>query len=595
MAVRNIVSFAGLLLFIQGCARAEVVTVSAGDTAVLSCTRSSDINITFWSGPPGFSTYNYPGSTTINEDLLNADRLEINGTSAELLIHNVKLSDEGSYKCSATSIGTAELQLVVTNISPYATVIHGIHDEKNKSVIWGTEDQNITLSCSAYGAKPKPYITWAVAERNTTFNSTVDTVEHANGTFDATIFYTFVADQLYDNVVFKCSIDHPTLQTPLEKAAVINLYLKPIFDSTQEQTIVSEQFEETVSCQVSGSRPRANISLYFDGEELTGHKDNIVTYNESSDTYETTALFRSKMDREDNGKPILCVVAHMALNANINRTWLIDVQFPPSIEVSGENVSLVPETVSLNCNAINGNPDNYTFSRWQHRWPVKSGNILREIESTSVVHNEASLMLENPTFQDSGYYKCLVSNGIETPANKDYKAEKDMFVLIKDVPVVTDGHTEYRSNTDETIEVLLDVYTNVEPVHASIATKDTETSETTAVWTIKENKRKTVWISVFGQNILFPGFRISADFEVQAEENYGDYMISVRNAIGSTTYDFKVLPRVDAAQGGQSQKEDETNVVGIVLGVIFSVLAVVGALIAFVVCRKRRAPTYTSC
>ena len=99
----------------SGCATAEVVTVSAGDTAVLSCKRSSDIHITFWSGPPGFSTYNYPGSTEINEDLLNADRLEINGTNAALLIFNVTLSDEGSYKCSATSIGTAELQLLVTN------------------------------------------------------------------------------------------------------------------------------------------------------------------------------------------------------------------------------------------------------------------------------------------------------------------------------------------------------------------------------------------------------------------------------------------------------------------------------------------------
>ena len=104
---------------------------------------------------------------------------------------------------------------------------------------------------------------------------------------------------------------------------------------------------------------------------------------------------------------------------------------PPSIEVSGINVSSVSESVSLNCLAISGNPDNYTFSQWQHRWPAQSGNILRKVESTSIEKNRATLKLENATFQDSGYYKCLTSNGIGTPENKDYKAERDVFILIK--------------------------------------------------------------------------------------------------------------------------------------------------------------------
>ena len=89
---------------------------------------------------------------------------------------------------------------------------------------------------------------------------------------------------------------------------------------------MSEQFEETVSCEVTGSRPRANISLYINGEEITGPEDNIATYNESYDTYITKALFRRKMDRTDNGKPISCLVSHSTLDASINRTWFINVQ-----------------------------------------------------------------------------------------------------------------------------------------------------------------------------------------------------------------------------------------------------------------------------
>ena len=104
---------------------------------------------------------------------------------------------------------------------------------------------------------------------------------------------------------------------------------------------------------------------------------------------------------------------------------------PPSIDISGNNVSSASENVSLNCQAISGNPDNYSFSQWQHRWPAQSGNILRVVKSTIVEQNQATVKLEDVTYQDSGYYKCLVSNGIGTPANKDYQAEKDFVLLVK--------------------------------------------------------------------------------------------------------------------------------------------------------------------
>ena len=111
-----------------------------------------------------------------------------------------------------------------------------------------------------------------------------------------------------------------------------------------------------------------------------------------------------------------------------------------------------------------------------------------------------------------------------------------------DVPYVVEGHTEYLTGVDETIEVVLDVYTNVEPIHVSIATK-ADNSGTTAVWTIKENVQRTVGVPVYNQKVLIPGVRIAADFEVQAEKNYGVYKIVVRNEIGSTSHYFKVLSR----------------------------------------------------
>ena len=103
---------------------------------------------------------------------------------------------------------------------------------------------------------------------------------------------------------------------------------------------------------------------------------------------------------------------------------------PPSAVVSGENVTSLVESLSVDCLTNSGNPNNYTFSPWQHRWPVQS-SILRELKSTNVDNNKATLKLENLTFQDSGYYKCSVSNGIGTADNSDYRAEEELFILIK--------------------------------------------------------------------------------------------------------------------------------------------------------------------
>ena len=103
---------------------------------------------------------------------------------------------------------------------------------------------------------------------------------------------------------------------------------------------------------------------------------------------------------------------------------------PPSAVVSGENVTSLEESLSINCLANSGNPSNYTFSHWQHKWHSQT-NSLREIESTTIENNKAILQLENITFKDSGYYKCFVSNGIGTSSDNNYVATDEMFLFIK--------------------------------------------------------------------------------------------------------------------------------------------------------------------
>ena len=113
-----------------------------------------------------------------------------------------------------------------------------------------------------------------------------------------------------------------------------------------------------------------------------------------------------------------------------NATIFISFVDPPSAVVNGQNVTSVADSLSIDCLATNGNPNNYTFSPWQHRWHDQN-NILREMASTNIENNKAILKLENLTFQDSGYYKCFVSNGIGILDDNEYMAADEVFLFIK--------------------------------------------------------------------------------------------------------------------------------------------------------------------
>ena len=88
-----------------------------------------------------------------------------------------------------------------------------------------------------------------------------------------------------------------------------------------DPTITIEGFNVTINCQVYGARPAANISLYFNDEEQFGFGENVVVYNESSDTYTTSAVYHRVIDRQDNEKKATCVVHHLALDNIVNKTW----------------------------------------------------------------------------------------------------------------------------------------------------------------------------------------------------------------------------------------------------------------------------------
>lgn len=104
---------------------------------------------------------------------------------------------------------------------------------------------------------------------------------------------------------------------------VLLLKVKPQVADVEGQVTV-EGFNATISCDVFDARPAANISIYFAGQLVS--EKNIVIYNESSETYSTSATIYRVMDRQDDRKTISCIINHEALDNAVNRSWSIAVQ-----------------------------------------------------------------------------------------------------------------------------------------------------------------------------------------------------------------------------------------------------------------------------
>ena len=57
-----------------------------------------------------------------------------------------------------------------------------------------------------------------------------------------------------------------------------------------------------------------------------------------------------------------------------------------------------------------GVPANYTYIRWEHTWPGHT-SVLRTFPGSE------SFRLGWLTYQDSGYYTCVVENGVQASQN----------------------------------------------------------------------------------------------------------------------------------------------------------------------------------
>lgn len=104
---------------------------------------------------------------------------------------------------------------------------------------------------------------------------------------------------------------------------------------------------------------------------------------------------------------------------------------PPDVHLNYKNFTINDEMRTIQCTA-KGFPSNYTYGVWEHR--SEFNELIRYLNST----NNGTLILPRiyeavDQYQDSGYYICMVTNGIPNNQHlqqgKAYVVSEGIFYL----------------------------------------------------------------------------------------------------------------------------------------------------------------------
>ncbi|XP_078537958.1 cytotoxic and regulatory T-cell molecule [Lissotriton helveticus] len=177
----------------------ENVTVNEGHILSLRCVGSADGNASLqWSNPRGFSIF------FNNEKVLHDRRYELTHYSPQELtitLSNVSVADEGIYRCLYYS---NPLRTTIVNVTVLAAP-----SSPALEIIIHNQQKRMVLSCTTWGSKPPPTITWLIDNSFEVYGDTTYNFERNGKKCNTTS--TLTVRSYSEHSVAECVIHHESL------------------------------------------------------------------------------------------------------------------------------------------------------------------------------------------------------------------------------------------------------------------------------------------------------------------------------------------------------------------------------------------------
>ncbi|ULT96692.1 hypothetical protein L3Y34_004915 [Caenorhabditis briggsae] len=396
----------------------------------------------FFSGYPAPKPRWYHNGKQINEDGdSDGFRFESYGKT---LVFNVTQDKAGKYDCRFAMQNDIDRTFnVVVEAAPYWP--NGPPPNTNTS-----EGENVSFDCTTYG-KPTPKVTFY--KNGVELGSQKDDRYMIEGT-RLTIYD--VKKGTYgkgDNAVYQCKSEnkHGWLWT--------NFYLnllafKPqlLIDPGKEEVEAVIGKKVTLECKFFAS---PNAAVKWEAPMISGSKGNQIP----ADPHGVGRLVFSEVSASEEGE-YECIGTNKYGQASGVIT--LKVRKPTTVKPfdRAEDVRMAGEEMRLPCDATSDSQ-----LEVKHEWLVDGIPLPEERVNSGHyrIADDHSLIVANPTQDDSAKYKCVVSTKLD-------KVEKEIKIQFKDVPVAV--HSAYVSNCDKNSLTAFIKFDHIESIHTIAPVKE---------------------------------------------------------------------------------------------------------------------------
>ncbi|XP_064467305.1 synaptogenesis protein syg-2-like [Ornithodoros turicata] len=474
------------------------------------------------------------------------ERLHFSVARAALSLRDAQPEDSGIYQCEVRFVSaksrsaTVRLQTVVPPEPPVLKAEDGALINTTNGIGALDEGKPFSIFCEPRGGIPRPSLSWQLLSSNGSElqldnTSAVSSSPHLR---EGAVWARMARlERMHEGARLSCLAANANVSTPSHAELLLSLNLRPVKVTIKGQRgPISADVSAQVECEVTGSRPSAQIMWWLDGTRLRDTNDG-TSPDVPRGVYSQTSILRWTPSSADNGKTLACRAVNRNFpQSNLEDTWMVEVHYKPSVELrlgAGLDPSGVREghDAYFEC-SVEANPPVREVA-WRLNGKAIGGPGGRAIQGPM------SLALRGVTIEDAGNYTCVASN------SAGHGTSNAVPLTVKYTPQCSRSTPRvFAASLGEDVRV--DCIMNAEPAEVAFS------------WTINGTSGPHGPRGRPLYSFTRDGLKSTLTYVLKSPEDYGTLRCSAYNALGeaSTSCSFQVVPATvhppASAKGGQS-------------------------------------------
>ncbi|XP_014473462.1 PREDICTED: hemicentin-1 isoform X2 [Dinoponera quadriceps] len=370
-----------------------------------------------------------------NDIAVRADiEYSTNSSKTYLKIPDVKLKDEGLYKCEATYMAVNRecnnVQHITLNVTVQPSYIRVINTNSKNTLSTGTtlgpinEGSTISLNCESGEGKPLPTVGWFKGDQPLEATNSSTIADTGIGTASSLLEMQITRKEL--GATFTCKVNSIALVEPLTVDIKPDVHVRPL--KMDLNGVVGHAVQGTkilLQCTVRAARPPANVTWQNGTKFLNESNERLDIFkteiNENEDgTSETISYLAFTASVYDNGKTFKCYAENSVTRTEdlkpMKETTTIEVLYPPIIKMKPNNLT-VNETddILIFCD-YEANPASLIKVTWLRN---NEELVLNDDHYDGGITEQTALTVKNATPSDIGSYKCILENNAGSTVSED--------------------------------------------------------------------------------------------------------------------------------------------------------------------------------